>query len=362
MNQEGSLGYPDSQGMWAATAASPERFTEAVESARRVLDGARLPERSAVASVAVFGLGPDATAALAAAAIAEAYSPVPIWVGQGPEVPAFVGEHTLIVAVSYSGDTVETVRAAQESLARHAHVVVIDGGDAPGLRTGARGEGPLATIAAEAGLPRFRVGVGAPGPRAAVGPATVALLSTLARVGLVPDCEASFSAAAASLAGRRDAWQRDGNLPQAVARRIGRTIPLVYGSGGVTGVAAREWKAAVNLNAKAPAFCATLPGVVHDELAGWGQGGDVTRQVLSLVLLRHDDEDARTAGLFDAVVRATDEVMADVVEVRAEGADDLGRFLDLALFGDLVSLHLAGHEGVDPGPAPAVEDAQAGLV
>ena len=113
---------------------------------------------------------------------------------------------------------------------------------------------------------------------------------------------------------------------------------------------------------EAPAFCATLPGVVHDELAGWGQGGDVTRQVLSLVLLRHDDEDARTAGLFDAVVRAMDEVMADVVEVRAEGADDLGRFLDLALFGDLVSLHLAGHEGVDPGPAPAVEDAQAGLV
>ncbi len=58
---------------------------------------------------------------------------------------------------------------------------------------------------------------------------------------------------------------------------------------------------------------------------------------------------------------ATDEVMADVLEVRAEGDDDLGRFFDLALLGELVSLHLAGHEGVDPGPAPAVEDAQAGL-
>ena len=47
--------------------------------------------------------------------------------------------------------------------------------------------------------------------------------------------------------------------------------------------------------------------------------------------------------------------MADVLEIRAEGDDDLSRFFDLALLGEVVSLHLAGHEGVDPGPAPAVE-------
>jgi glucose/mannose-6-phosphate isomerase len=54
---------------------------------------------------------------------------------------------------------------------------------------------------------------------------------------------------------------------------------------------------------------------------------------------------------------ATEEVMADVLEIRAEGDDDLSRFFDLALLGELVSLHLAGREGVDPGPAPAVEEA-----
>ena len=57
--------------------------------------------------------------------------------------------------------------------------------------------------------------------------------------------------------------------------------------------------------------------------------------------------------LFDAVRAATDEIMANLFEVHAEGEDDLGRFFDLALFGELVSLHLAGREGVDPGPAPA---------
>ena len=80
---------------------------------------------------------------------------------------------------------------------------------------------------------------------------------------------------------------------------------------------------------------------------------------MSLVLLRHGGESPRAAGLFEAVRAATDEVMADVFEVQGEGADDLGRFFDLALLGELVSLHLAGREGVDPGPAPAVDEAHA---
>jgi glucose/mannose-6-phosphate isomerase len=85
----------------------------------------------------------------------------------------------------------------------------------------------------------------------------------------------------------------------------------------------------------------------------------VTRQTMSLVLLRHRGETPGVSRLFDAVRAATEEVMADVLEVWGEGDDDLGRFFDLALLGELVSLHLAAREGVDPGPAPAVEEAHA---
>ena len=60
------------------------------------------------------------------------------------------------------------------------------------------------------------------------------------------------------------------------------------------------------------------------------------------------------------MVTATDEVMADVVEVRAEGDDDLARFLHLALWADFVSLYLAAREGVDPGPVPVIEELGAG--
>jgi glucose/mannose-6-phosphate isomerase len=190
-----------------------------------------------------------------------------------------------------------------------------------------------------------------------MGPATVAILATLYRAGCVFDPGPSVGEASAVLARRRDHLFRPQGPAARVAQQIGRTIPLVYGSAGASAVAARRWKAQINLNAKSPAFCAALPDLAHDELAGWGQGGDVTRQVVSMVLLRHDAEDATSARMFEVVTEKVDEVMACIVEVRAEGGDDLARFLDLALFGDVVSLHIAEREGVDPGPVPTVEDA-----
>jgi glucose/mannose-6-phosphate isomerase len=184
---------------------------------------------------------------------------------------------------------------------------------------------------------------------------------TLARVGIIPDVGRSLGAALSLLQRRRDALLVPGSPPEDMARHIGRTIPLVYGSTGVVAVAARRWKTQINENAKTPAFFAVQPELSHNELAGWGQHGDVTRQVLSLVTLRHGGEHPQVARRFDLVVEATDEVMANVIPVWAEGDDDLARFFDLALFGDLMSLHMAGREGIDPGPVPALSDVESAL-
>ena len=273
---------------------------------------------------------------------------MPFWVRNGSDVPAFVDADTLVFAVSSSGGTAETLSAAAEAVERGATVVAVGG--QPGEHWPAW---PT--------TPRCR---GARCPRA-VRPAPhwarprCPCWSRWPEPGCGPDCTAAVNAASVALARRRDALMAPGGAPAELARRLGRTIPLVYGAAGVAAVAARWWKAQVNLNAKAPAFAATLPELTHDELAGWGQGGDVTRQTMSLVLLRHAGEGGRAAGLFAAVRAATDEVMAEILEVHGEGDDDLSRFFDLTLLGGLVSLHLAAREGVDPGPVPAVDEAQA---
>jgi glucose/mannose-6-phosphate isomerase len=338
--------------MWGAAASLPQSLRDALTAARNAF-GAHAWDLGAaepVRAVALFGLGGGGLAAEAAAALAAPHLDLPCLVATGADdadMPAFVGPETLTIAVSCGDHGAETVAALTEALARASRGVVVSD------------DGPLADLAADAGIPRAALATDGGPPDGAGGfaAAVVAVLVALARVGLSSDVASSVEAAADALARRHDVFASPGGRAERLARRIGRTIPIVYGADALGGTAARWWKARVNRNAKAPAFSAELPALTHDELAGWGQGGDVTRQTMSLVLLRQPGEPARTAALFDVVATATDEVMSSVEEVWAEGADDLGRFLDLALLGELVSLHLAAREGVDPGPVPAVEAA-----
>ena len=117
----------------------------------------------------------------------------------------------------------------------------------------------------------------------------------------------------------------------------------------------------MNENAKAPAFWNVYPELDHNEICGWGQHGDVTRQLVTMVELRHDYEDPR----IDEQVRVTremvEETVAGVLEVRAQGVGPLAQLLDLAYVGDWASSYLALANDVDPGPVDAIAELKARL-
>jgi glucose/mannose-6-phosphate isomerase len=335
--------------MWDAASALPEQLTGALETARRVLGPVVTVDAAPLRAVVGIGVGTGSAACEAVAALAGPALGLPFVVWRGGAVPAFVGPGCLVLAASCGAESPEPLAATRDAVARGARVI------------GVGNDGELARLAASAGLPWVPVGVEGAAARTALGGATVSMLVALSHAGLLPECTPSVTAAAASLARRRDVYvgERGAGTAGELARRIGGTFPLVYGSSGVGAVAARWWKSCVNLDAKSPAFAAELPALVYDELAGWGQGGDITRQTTTLVFLRHASEEASVGALFGAVRDATEEVMADVIEVWAEGDDDLARFFDLTLVGELVALELAARSGVDPGPVPAVDEAHA---
>jgi glucose/mannose-6-phosphate isomerase len=341
--------YLDTLGIWEATAAQPELALASWAASSEILDTTSLPRANAIRSVVVFGMGTSATAAEFVAAYGADRSSAPVSAGNGYAAPAFVGPHTLAFALSHSGDTEETCAAAISAAERGAHLVVVSSG------------GGLSELAASSDLPMFTVPTRLPAARTALGALAIPVLATLSRLGIVADVGPSLLAGLSALQRRRDALVSSGGPAEEIARLIGRTIPLVYGSSGVSAVAARRWKTQINENAKTPAFFAVQPELSHNEVAGWGQHGDVTRQVLTLITLRHGAEHPQVARRFDLVVEATDEVMANIIPIWAQGDDDLARFFDLALFGDLVSLHLAGREGIDPGPVPALSDVESAL-
>jgi glucose/mannose-6-phosphate isomerase len=136
---------------------------------------------------------------------------------------------------------------------------------------------------------------------------------------------------------------------------------VIHGAQAVGAAAALRWKNQVNENAKSPAFAGIYPELCHNDIAGWGQHGDVTRQVLTILNLRHDTEHPQVVRRFAFVAELLREVVSDIIEVRAQGEGELAQLLDLMLIGDFVSLHMAAREGIDPGPVPVLEELKRSL-
>jgi glucose/mannose-6-phosphate isomerase len=336
----------DSLGFLGVIEGLPEQLAAAHEQATMTLDRAALPRPDAIDHIAVLGMGGSGIAGDVLRAVASPL-PVPVIVLKQIRTPAFVGPRTLTFAVSYSGNTEETNAMAAGALDAGAPLIAVTAG------------GELAALAQARGAIHIPCSDRYVMPRAAIGALVAPLFVALFHIGLYPEAHALLVQAQAQLKHRCDRCRPDAgpaNPARELARRIGRTIPLIYGGGALGGVAAYRWKCDINENAKAPAFTAAYPELDHNEICGWGQHGDVTRQVLQVVNLRHEFEHPQVGRRIEYVDAILDEVVGGVHTVTAEGEGSLAQLLDLAIFGDFFSLQLAYQAGVDPGPIPVLED------
>ena len=122
----------------------------------RALRAAPAPSGGRPRLVVVAGMGGSASGGDMVAACASETLDVPILVHRGYGLPAAAGRDTLVVAVSYSGETVEVLSAAEAALARRVPLVAVTAGGALGRLTGSRG---LPRVTLPSGLmPRLALG------------------------------------------------------------------------------------------------------------------------------------------------------------------------------------------------------------
>jgi glucose/mannose-6-phosphate isomerase len=333
LEDEAAIRRADTSGMLEAFGSTHRQLSRSYELAR----ASGIPFAGAVRLVAFCAMGGSAAAGdLVAAAYADRVNG-PMIVLRGYRVPGGFGEDDLVMCVSYSGDTEETLAAHAAARRRGVRPVAVCGG------------GRLLERAAEADTPAVRIPTDAPVPRAGLGALVGGILGTMVGTGALSDIDGDVKDALSTLEETaRDlapGVPEDGNESKGLAAWVGDRIPLVWGSEGVSGAAAWRWKTAFNENAEVPSFASSLPELDHHEVVGWTRGrGDG----FCLLILREEGEHLTTQSRLDATLEEIEDSGLDWREVQARGRTPIGRAMSLALVGDLASTYLALLRGVDP--------------
>ncbi len=339
----------DTMGMFAATASMPEQIAAGVAVATESGAASRIDDPDVITSVLVLGMGGSGLVGDFLAVTAGPFMSLPVVVVKNYVPPSYVDRRTLVFAVSFSGETEETLSAASIAAERGGQMVAVCTG------------GRLRALADSWGAPVLGVDPSIPMPRAGFAAMAAPVLAILEDLGFFPGASEWLARAAEQLRVRRSQLSEASNPALRLATEIAGTIPVIYGPGGIGEVAAKRWKAQFNENAKTPAFSAALPEMTHNEIAGWGTFDELTAPSFSAVQLRHDFEPPQVAATFDFLDDLLDGVVREIYEVRAAGEGPIAQIMDLMLFGDFVSLHLAALRGVDPGPIPAIAELKEAL-
>ena len=282
--------------------------------------------------VCICGIGASSIAGDIMTDYADGFSDVPIPVIRGIELPKWVDRDTLIIVISYSGNTKETLYLYDLALRRGCKIICItSGGDlmkkcisdgnalvkVP-LRTSSRGSlgyllGFLAVIFEETGICAGRTEL-------------LEMVDGLKRF--------------------RDGLMREDSLRTlSVARAVHDKIPVIYGLVNIRSSIIR-WKTQINENSKMIAFCGMLPEFNHNEIIGWTEDGGA-KNFAPIVLY---DEDA--SDLMKVVMDSTIEIFRDhgldPFVLRLTGSNNMEKNLKFIMTGDFVSLYLAYFRGVDP--------------
>jgi glucose/mannose-6-phosphate isomerase len=302
----------------------------------------------APAVVVVAGMGGSGIAGDVLVASAFGSSAVPVLAVKGDRLPVFVGPGTLLIAVSYSGNTAETLSAVEQGLAAGARLVAVASG------------GALAELARGRGAPLVLI-EGGRMPRAALWSLVVPVCSAAEAAGVLPPLGGQVLAAADALdeeaAALGPAVATAANPAKHAAARLLDRLPVVWGSGQLGAVAATRFRTQCNENAKVSVVSGALPESNHNDVMGLEGGLGPGRE---LVLLRdqageHERDGRRSLAACQAIG-----VDDPVLRLAGDGPG-LARLARLTAFADFTSTYLGIARGVDPTPIRTLDQVKAAM-
>ena len=296
-------------------------------------------QRGDIDKVIVCGMGGSAMAG----DFARRFAKVPVIVNRSYTLPPFADKHTLLVAVSYSGNTAETISSLTAGIHKGLQALCIASG------------GKIQDIARKNDIPFLQVPAGYQ-PRAATGYLGLPLLVVLSRLGLVEgvgEWDDMFGALAKIKESCTARIATKENPAKELAHALHGRIPIIYGTADNTDLVAMRFKTQINENAKQPAYWNAFSELNHNEILAL-VGSDLLPNQ-HIVLLKNSFDHPENGIRMEIMTGLFDEHHVPHSFVTANGETELAQVLSQIYFADYVSYYLALANKLDPTPVELIE-------
>ena len=303
-----------------------------------------VPQQCDIKNIVFAGMGGSALAADMVYVLTKGWLHIPFTVVKGYDLPGFVGEETLVVAISHSGNTEETIECYQQARAKNACVAAVSTG------------GLLIDKAKIDSVPHVIIPSGAQ-PRMSTVYHLRALLKLLQFFWVID--EDLYNQVANSTQWLKDEimqWSatipESNNYAKQIAKlSIGKTPEFFAGE--LTWPLAYKWKISWNESAKNLAFFNQYPEFNHNEFIGWSSHPIEKPFVIFDLRSSLERERIRERMELSDQLLSGKRPKAHSIELRGDTL--LRQLLWGLVLADVASIYTALLNGVNPEPVTLVE-------
>ncbi len=301
-------------------------------------------------SVAFLGMGGSAIGGALIRDWLLEESQIPIIINRGYTLPGFIKKNTLVFAVSYSGDTEETLSAFNKACEIGCDIIAITSG------------GKLEKKAIERSITYIKI-PGGRQPRSAIPyqfflPATI-----LKRLGLITDSWNHVDETIHLLHEIRKEYKSETvtkyNSAKQLAIKLNDTVPSIYGPTFCKGVTYR-FMTQLNENSKSPATSGVFPEKFHNTIMGT-EGSEHVLESLSFIIIRDPAGEERISKKIDSLIDIIQETVKLLIQLKTRGSGILARMFSIIYLGDFVSAYLGILNGHDPGTTDSIDRLKNGI-
>lgn len=318
---------------------------EQIKKASQLKTAIRYP-LSRIRQIVVSGMGGSGIGGEILQALLETKLKIPIINVKGYQLPVFVNKNTLFFAVSYSGDTEETLECFDAALKSNCHIIAVTSG------------GKLLELCKEYNISYIQLPNGL-SPRCAIGYLFLPLFLSLSKLGLIKKTDKEINEAIGILYRNRKKYD---NRARQLAKRLIGTLPLIYSTSNLLKPVAKRWQTQFNENAEIIALSNVFPELNHNEIVGIASAKPIAPLYFLLLIdpNTHPRNILRLKFTF-RVIKKSQKSKVKCQKFFPAGKSDLARIFSLIMLGDLISYHLAKALGVKPESISAIDELKRAL-